>query len=270
MTGWDDMVRAGKPKGTDPPRLRRTDPSSPGDARTRPAQSVPPSVWVLPDPSVADPDGVVGVGADLSTSTLVEAYRSGIFPWPHPGVPLPWFCPDPRGILSPATLRVTRSLRQRLRSCGWTATVDTAFERVMSACTVDRGDEGTWITPSMIRAYRRLHDIGWAHSVEIWDGSDLVGGLYGVQVGAVFTGESMFHRATDASKVALVELLRRFDEAGGRFVDVQVVTPHLASLGAVALPRDRYLEQLADLRDHDVRMLTSPLPVARLVPIIGP
>jgi leucyl/phenylalanyl-tRNA--protein transferase len=219
---------------------------------------------------VADPDGVVGVGADLSASTLVEAYRSGIFPWPHPGVPLPWFSPDPRGILSLDTLRVTRSLRQRLRNSGWTASVDTAFERVMAACTVDRGDEGTWITPSMIRAYRRLHDLGWAHSVEIWDGSDLVGGLYGVQVGAVFTGESMFHRVADASKVALIELLGRFDEAGGQFVDVQVVTPHLASLGAVPMARDRYLADLADLRDHDVRMLTASLPVARLVPIDGP
>lgn len=257
------MVRAGEPYDRDRPRLRRTADVGAGPY-TRPPQPVPPSAWILPDPSMADEDGVVGVGADLSPGTLVEAYRSGIFPWPHSGVPLPWFSPDPRGVLFRDDLRISRSLRQRMRNAGWYATVDVAFDDVVSACAHERGAEGTWITPSMRRAYRRLHDLGWARSVEVWAGETLVGGLYGVQIGGTFTGESMFHRMRDASKVALVELVARFDEAGGTFVDVQVLTPHLASLGAVEVPRDDYLDALHGARDRDVRMLTTRLPIARL------
>jgi leucyl/phenylalanyl-tRNA--protein transferase len=257
------MVRAGEPDDRARPRLRRSSPVDPGGL-TRAPQPVPPSAWILPDPELADEDGVVGVGADLSPGTLVEAYRSGIFPWPHTGVPLPWFSPDPRGVLYADDLRLSRSLRQRMRNAGWHATVDAAFDRVIAGCAQERGDEGTWITPSMTRAYRRLHELGWVRSIEIWDGDDLVGGLYGIQVGGVFTGESMFHDVRDASKVALVELTHRFAEAGGAFVDVQVLTPHLAGLGAVAVPRDRYLEELVDVRDDDVRMRTARLPVSRL------
>jgi leucyl/phenylalanyl-tRNA--protein transferase len=242
---------------------RRTVPlAQPGLTAT--PQPVPPSSWLLPDPATADDDGVVGIGADLAPGTLVDAYRRGIFPWPHPGVPLPWFSPDPRGVVALDRIHVSRSLRRTLRGCGWTATVDAAFAAVLAACGDDRGEAGTWITPAMARAYRRLHDLGWAHSVEVWDGDRLVGGLYGVQAGGVFTGESMFHREPDASKVALLELVTRFRAAGGRLVDVQLTTPHLRSLGAEDLPRRRFLQLLAATREHDVRMRTGQRPVARL------
>ena len=224
-----------------------------------------PSEWALPDPSTSDdPSGLVGFGADLSPVTLVDAYRRGIFPWPHEGVPLPWFSPDPRGVLPPKMTRVSRSLRQRLRRSGWTTTVDTAFATVIAACAHRPGREGTWITKPMVRAYRRLHELGWAHSVEVWEGDDLVGGLYGVQVGGVFTGESMFHRRPDASKVAFVDLCERFEEAGGALVDVQITTPHLASLGAHDVDRDEFLDVLAAHRDDEVDLAGDRRPVSRL------
>ncbi|MFN2557513.1 MAG: leucyl/phenylalanyl-tRNA--protein transferase [Nitriliruptorales bacterium] len=207
---------------------------------------------------------MVGVGADLEPSTLVQAYRDGIFPWPHLRLPLPWFSPDPRGVLTCEYLHMSRSLRQRLRRCGWTATLDNAFAAVVSACAEPRGDEGTWITRSMVRAYLRLHALGWAHSMEIWEGPALVGGLYGVQIGGCFTGESMFRRVSDASKVALVELVHRFTEAGGSFVDVQLATPHLRQLGAREVPRSDFLAMLAEVRDDDVRFPLDARAVGRL------
>ena len=231
----------------------------------RPPRQVPPSAWVLPDPAEADEDGVVGVGADLSPSTLVDAYRRGIFPWPHPGTPLPWFSPDPRGVLWPREVVVSRSLARRLRRSGWTTTVDVAFEDVVRGCAQGRGEAGTWISPPMLRAYVRLHDLGWAHSLEVWDGSELVGGIYGVQVGAVFTGESMFHRATDASKVALVDLAVRLEEAGACLLDVQLSTDHLRSMGAVDLDRATFLDRLRTARERSVRLVASRRPVDRLV-----
>src|ERR671930_2796743 len=231
---------------------------------TRPPAAVGRCRWQFPDPAAAGPDGLVGVGADLEPATLVHAYRQGIFPWPHPGTPLPWFSPDPRGVLPLDRLRVSRSLRQRLRRCGWQTTVDAAFDQVITACA-ERGDpEGTWITARMRAAYRRLHRLGWAHSLEVWDGAALVGGLYGLGLGVGFTGESMFHRASDASKVALVDLVARFAEAGGRLIDVQLVTPHLASLGARDLPRRDYLALLRQVRDDPVRLAEERRPVARL------
>jgi leucyl/phenylalanyl-tRNA---protein transferase len=243
---------------------RQVAPAEPG--RTRPPQPVPPTAWLLPDPGEADEDGVVGVGADLSPSTLVDAYRRGIFPWPHPGVPLPWFSPDPRGVLALDEVHRSRSLRQRLRRCGWTTTVDAAFSAVVRGCAEDRGEVGTWISPAMARAYVRLHELGWAHSLEVWDGGSLIGGVYGVQVGGVFTGESMFHRIPDASKIALVDLAARFHAAGGRLLDVQLTTDHLRSMGARDLARARFLELLQASRDLDVRMAVGRRPVARLLP----
>lgn len=234
------------------------------DDRVPPPRPVAPSAWVLPDPSEADADGVVGIGADLAPGTLVDAYRHGIFPWPHAGVALPWFSPDPRGLIPVGEVHVSRSLRRTLRRCGWTTTVDADFDAVVRACAEERGHEGTWITPSMARAYRRLHVLGWAHSLEVWDGSRLVGGVYGVQAGGVFTGESMFHRATDASKVALVDLCDRLAEAGGAVLDVQLTTEHLASLGARDVSRAQFLRLLGRLRDLDVRFHPGRLPVARL------
>jgi leucyl/phenylalanyl-tRNA---protein transferase len=232
-----------------------------------------PSRWRFPDPAAAGPDGLVGIGADLQPATLLDAYRLGIFPWPHPGAPLPWFSPDPRGVIPLDGLIVSRSLRARLRRSGWETTVDRAFATVIAGCAerraeaapAGRGAEGTWITPPMRAAYQRLHDLGHAHSLEVWAGDQLVGGLYGVGIGGVFTGESMFHLASDASKVALVDLADRLAQAGGSLIDVQMVTPHLASLGARDLPRAEFLALLADVRDHRLRLPTDRLPVARLV-----
>jgi leucyl/phenylalanyl-tRNA--protein transferase len=244
------------------------------DARThvraRPPAPVGPSRWALPDPAVADAEGLVGFGGDLAVETLVDAYRRGIFPWPHTGVPLPWFSPDPRAVLQPGAVRISKSLRQRLRRSGWVTTVDAAFDDVVSRCAHRPRREGTWISRSMRQAYGRLHRLGWAHSVEVWDGDRLVGGLYGVRVGACFTGESMFHAATDASKVALVDLCRRWSDAGGRIVDVQLPTEHLASLGAEEVPRREFLTLLAEARDQTVFMTTDRLPVSRLVPAPPP
>ena len=231
----------------------------------RPPRPVGPSEWLLPEPAGEDSD-LVGFGADLRPETLVDAYRRGIFPWPHERVTLPWFSPDPRAVILPRPgVHVSRTLRRRVRSSPWETTVDADFEAVVAGCAVARrSDEGTWITAEMAEAYQCLHGLGWAHSVEVWEGDDLVGGIYGVRVGACFTGESMFHRRTDASKVALVDLWRRWEEAGGSMLDVQLPTEHLARMGAVEMPRDRFLALLASARDRTVRMRVDRLPVSRL------
>ena len=228
---------------------------------------------------------LVALGGTLDAPTLVAAYRAGVFPWPSddpgaerqaqrlartgqvPRLPgtdglVPWCSPDPRAVLLADQVVVSRSLRQRLRRCGWTTTLDTAFDDVVAGCA-DRV-EGTWITSRMRQAYGELHRAGGAHSVEVWDGEVLVGGLYGVLVGHVFCGESMFHRATDASKVALVELCARLLESGARVVDVQEQTDHLASLGQVLVHREDYLEVLAALRDRPAVLATDRRPTARL------
>ncbi|MGH9223846.1 MAG: leucyl/phenylalanyl-tRNA--protein transferase [Acidimicrobiales bacterium] len=232
--------------------------------RARRPQPVAASRWALPDPALSDADGLVGLGGDLAAETLVDAYRRGIFPWPHPGMPLPWFSPDPRAVLRPGAVRVSRSLRQRLRRCGWTTSVDAAFEEVVAACASRPRREGTWINRHMRHAYARLHRLGWAHSLEVWDGGVLVGGLYGVRVGACFTGESMFHRATDASKVALVDFCERWATAGGVMIDVQLPTEHLTSLGAVEAVRAEFLADLAAVRDSVVCVTTGRRPVSDL------
>jgi leucyl/phenylalanyl-tRNA---protein transferase len=205
----------------------------------------PPTPWVFPDPRDA-PDDLVGVGADLAPGTLLAAYRSGIFPMPEDGVrpPMHWFCPVRRGILPLDGLRVSRSLRRSVRD--FDVRVDTAFEEVVAACG-DPSREAGWITGDIAAAYAELHRLGWAHSVEAWQDGALVGGLYGVGIGGLFAGESMFHRVRDASKVALVGLVDVLtgDGVAGRLLDVQWVTPHLATLGAVEVPRSAYLRQLA-------------------------
>jgi leucyl/phenylalanyl-tRNA--protein transferase len=237
--------------------------------RARPPTPVGPSQWFLPDPGELPPgdddSGFVGMGADLAVETLVDAYRRGIFPWPHTGMPLPWFSPDPRAVLRPNRVHVARSLRQRLRRSGWTTTVDAAFDTVIARCAARPWREGTWITRHMRQAYGRMHALGWAHSVEVWEGDELVGGLYGVRVGACFTGESMFHRRADASKAAFVDLCGRWAEAGGVVIDVQLPTDHLRSLGAEEMAREDFLSLLKGARDRVVCMVTDPLPVSRLV-----
>ena len=183
------------------------------------------------------------MGADLEPGTLLAAYRSGLFPMPFGRKRIAWFSPDPRGIIPLDGLRVSRSLRRSLRR--FDVRRDTAFADVIVRCG-DARRAGGWITPAFVRAYVRLHELGWAHSVECYDGDELVGGLYGVRIERFFAGESMFHSATDASKVALVRLVEWLRTSGGQLLDVQWPTPHLASLGAVAVPRHRYLELLAD------------------------
>jgi leucyl/phenylalanyl-tRNA---protein transferase len=188
---------------------------------------------------------VVGVGADLEPGTVLGAYRAGIFPMPvqtDGAELLAWWSPDPRGVLPLDGLRVSRSLRRSCRR--FEVRVDTAFEAVVDACA-DPGRTGRWITPSIREAYVGLHHLGWAHSVEAWDDDGLAGGLYGVAIGGLFAGESMFSRRTDASKVALVGLVDRLRAGGASLLDVQWVTPHLASLGAVEVPRADYLRRLA-------------------------
>jgi leucyl/phenylalanyl-tRNA--protein transferase len=216
----------------------------------------PPSVWDFPPATSADADGVVGLGADLEPGTLLAAYRAGIFPMPlHRNGPMAWWSPDPRGVIPVDRFRVARSLRRSRRR--FEIRVDTAFEAVTRECA-DPGRPHGWITEEILAAYARLHSLGWAHSVEAWSpGGELVGGLYGIAIGGLFAGESMFHHRTDASKVALVELIELLTESGseGRVLDVQWVTPHLASLGAVAIPARRYVELLG-------RAVELPLPPA--------
>ncbi len=208
----------------------------------------PRSVWQLEVEAAEPGEDLVGVGADLEPGTLLSAYRAGLFPMGlgrRGGGPIGWWSPDPRGVLPLDAMRVTRSLRKvRPR---FEVRVDTAFDDVVRACA-DPGRGGRWITSEVARAYARLHRLGWAHSVETWQQDRLVGGLYGVAVGGLFAGESMFHRVGDASKVALValvELLGEADDAGSRLLDVQWRTEHLASLGVVDVPREDYLRRLA-------------------------
>ena len=218
----------------------------------------PPTPWRFPPPEAADPLGLVGVGADLEPGTLLAAYRRGIFPMPvKRRGPMGWWSPDPRGVLPVEAVHVSRSLQRTRRR--FAITVNTAFDEVVLGCADPRRPHG-WITPKLRAAYRRMHELGWAHSVEARtpDG-ELAGGVFGLAIGGLFAGESMFHRETDASKAALVglcELLAQGDgPAGRRLFDVQWTTDHLRSLGAVDLTRGVYLDRLA-------AALELPLPPA--------
>ncbi len=203
----------------------------------------PPTPWQFPSPEAA-PEDLVCLGADLEPGTILAAYRAGLFPMPYDRRRLGWWSPEPRGVLPLDGLRATRSLRRSMRR--YHVRFDTAFTEVMTACASMRR-RGGWITPAFIAAYRRLHDLGWTHSVEAWtDDGELAGGLYGVAIGGFFAGESMFHRRTDASKVALVALVDQLRGSGMTLLDVQWVTPHLATLGAVEVSRAQYLTMLAD------------------------
>ncbi|GAC1544101.1 MAG: leucyl/phenylalanyl-tRNA--protein transferase [Acidimicrobiales bacterium] len=213
----------------------------------------PPTPWHLPDPLTQSDGDLVGVGADLAAGTILAAYRSGMFPMPIEGQ-LAWWSPDPRAILPLGALRVTRSLR---KACArFEIRVDTAFQEVIDACA-DPSRPGGWISEEVSAAYLRLHDLGWAHSVEAWSPTGLAGGLYGVAIGGLFAGESMFHRETDASKAALVGLVGLLTAAASpideRLIDVQWQTDHLASLGVIEVPRPSYLAMLSEA-------LGKPLP----------
>ena len=202
----------------------------------------PPSVWELPDPATAAGSDLVGVGADLEPGTILAAYRAGLFPMPVEGV-LGWWSPDPRGVLPLDRLCVSRSLRRSCRR--FDVRIDTACAEVIDACA-DPGRANGWISEGIQRAYRELHRLGWVHSVEAWTDGELAGGLYGVAVGGLFAGESMFHHRTDASKAALVALVSLLADGGATLLDVQWRTGHLASLGVVEIPRAEYLSRLAD------------------------
>ena len=202
----------------------------------------------FPDPALLPPgESLCAVGGDLEPDTLLEAYARGIFPWPQAGQPLLWHSPDPRGILDFTDLRVPRSLKQEARRAGFTFTVDRDFPSVIRACAAARGPgrQGTWITSAMVRAYERLRGLGRAHSVECWAGGRLAGGLYGVYVAGVFSGESMFHRVSGASKACLIEAVRRLKEKGLGWMDIQMVTPVTGLLGGKEIPRAAFLARLA-------------------------
>jgi leucyl/phenylalanyl-tRNA--protein transferase len=197
------------------------------------------------------------VGGDLEPATLIAAYRTGIFPWPVEDVELAWWSPDPRAIIPLDALHVSRRLAQTLRQRRFRVTIDAAFAAIVAACA-DRGDEATWITPALAAAYERLHALGWAHSVEVWtlEGA-LAGGLYGVTVGGLFAAESMFHRVTDASKIALVALVQQCRAAGFLLLDVQMPSDHLESMGAVTLPRTEYLRLLGFAVNREVNFTAA-------------
>ena len=198
--------------------------------------------WQLPDPATADEHGLCGVGADLEPGTLLAAYRSGLFPMPLRKKLIGWWSPDPRGVLPFDGLVVSRSLR---RSCKrFEVRFDTRFREVMQRCGDPSRPHG-WITPRFVDAYEQVFDLGWAQCVEVYLGGELVGGLYGVRIGGLFAGESMFSAATDASKVALVALVGHLRETGATLLDVQWATGHLVTLGVVEVPRVVYLDRLA-------------------------
>ena len=210
----------------------------------------PGSPPVFPDPQQAlnEPNGLLAVGGDLTSTRLLAAYQHGIFPWFSPGEPILWWSPDPRCVFRTDAIHVSRSLRRQLRACDWALSADRAFDDVVRACAAPRADaEGTWIVPAMRVAYGRLHRMGHAHSVEVWQGDNLVGGIYGIAIGRMFAGESMFSRASGGSKIALLALARALQRWEFPLLDAQVPNPHLMSLGAIELPRAEFLRQMAPL-----------------------
>ncbi len=211
---------------------------------------------VFPQPRLAEPDGLLAVGGDLSQERLLRAYRAGIFPWYSEGEPILWWAPSPRLILEPKEFHLSRRLARTIRSRRFTVRFDTAFRQVMESCATsgNRAREGTWITDDMLAAYCNLHEIGYAHSVECWMEGVLVGGLYGVSLGTVFFGESMFSRMADSSKVALAALVQHCLTRDFDLIDCQLATPHLKSLGAKELDGDLFYPWLADCVELPTRL----------------
>jgi len=203
-----------------------------------PAAPFPP-----PSSALRDPDGLLAAGGDLSPTRLLNAYRQGIFPWYSPGQPILWWSPDPRVVFRTDAIHLSTRFRRSLRSCGWIVRADTAFDRVIDACarTPRPGQRGTWITQDMRMAYSALHRLGHAHSIEVFDGADLAGGIYGVAIGRMFFGESMFSARSGGSKVALAGLALRLRQWDCPLIDAQVENPHLQTLGAEAWPRNDFL-----------------------------
>lgn len=204
-------------------------------------QGLPSCIYEFPDPMHFPAEGLIASGGDLDPSTIVEAYRRGLFPWPHEGVDTLWWSPDPRAVLLEGGLHISHRFARMLRQHRFKITVDAAFERVINSCA-SRSD-GTWITAGIINAYIRLHHLGWAHSIEVWSlENDLIGGLYGLRVGSLFGAESMFHRSNNASKVALVALTQYARHSGIKLIDVQIQNTHLRSMGICEISRRSYCE----------------------------
>lgn len=211
-----------------------------------------------PEGALREPNGLLALGGDLSPARLLMAYQRGIFPWFSPGDPILWWSPDPRAVLFPDRFHLSRSMKRFHRQSPYRVTLNYAFDRVIEGCAEDRSD-GTWITPEVIIAWQRLHELGHAHSIEVWQEKELVGGMYGVAQGALFCGESMFSRRENGSKTALLVFCEYFMQQGGRLIDCQVLNAHTASLGATEISRRSYLNWLDELR-------LQPLPGACWVP----
>jgi leucyl/phenylalanyl-tRNA---protein transferase len=221
-------------------------------SRNQRADAFPPASEAL-----SEPNGLLAAGGDLEPERLLAAYKQGIFPWYQEGQPILWWSPDPRAVLWPSGLKVSRSLRRSIRKRRFEFRVDTEFERVVAACAEPRRyGGGTWITAEMATAYARLHELGWAHSFEAWVEGRLVGGLYGVGIGGAFFGESMFTRVTDASKVALVHAVEFLSTRGTQVIDCQVASAHTESLGVVDIPRAEFLPLIAKLCAESARPQT--------------
>lgn len=201
---------------------------------------------VFPDPSYAEPEGILAVGGDLSVDRLILAYANGIFPWPRKNAPLLWWSPDPRMVIYPKDMKVSHSLQQLIRSKKYTFTYDKDFASVIKQCAMipRHGQDGTWITKDMLKAYLKLHREGYAHSVETWNEGKLVGGLYGISLGKVFFGESMFYNMRDASKFAFYHLVELLKSWNFELIDAQQETGHMKSLGAISIPREEFMLQL--------------------------
>lgn len=215
-----------------------------------------PDELLFPDPELAEEDGLLGVGGDLSPERLLLAYANGIFPWFSKGEPIMWWSPDPRCVLRPEKLRISTSLRQALKKKNYEIRFDTCFVDVISHCSAAKrkGQRGTWITREMQEAYILLHELGYAHSTEVFMDGELAGGLYGISIGGMYSGESMFHLRPEASKIALYHLVERLKERGYPLIDCQVTNQHLLSLGAEEMPRKEFLKQVA--RNREKKELT--------------
>ena len=205
--------------------------------------------------ALEEPDGLLAAGGSLTSKRLLEAYRSGIFPWFNEGDPILWWSPDPRTVLRPSLIHVSHSLRKRLKKGGFHLTIDRAFSRVLDGCAAPRAHEaGTWLSAPMRRAYTSLHALGYAHSIEIWMDGELAGGIYGVAIGRILFGESMFARRTDASKIAIVRLCAQLQRWGFPLIDCQLETQHLMSLGAEHMTRRAFVREIG-------RLVNEPPPV---------
>ncbi len=215
----------------------------------------PTRYWI--DPETADSDGLVGIGGDLAPATLLRAYRDGVFPWFNPDDPILWWSPDPRAIIEIGQVYRSRRLARTMRSPRFEVSIDSAFRQVMLGCA-DRA-EGSWITDAILESYCQLHELGYAHSVEVWHQGRLVGGTYGVAIGAFFAAESMFHYVTDASKVALVSLDRLLQQRGFLLLDIQIISDHTRRMGAIEVPRTEYLRRLRLACREPARWAVVPL-----------